>query len=135
MLIIRPCALSFLVIAIALFAVQPAAAQEPTYDLLIHSGRIVDGTGNPWFFGDVAVAQGKIVAVGRVPAGKAKREIDATGLVVAPGFIDMHSHSDTVILEDGLAQSKIRQGVTTDVIGEGSSAGPRVGKLQPTSML
>src|SRR5262249_3030621 len=57
------------------------------------------------------------------------------GLVVAPGFIDMHSHSDTVLLEDGLAQSKIRQGVTTDVLGEGSSAGPRAGKLSPQSMV
>jgi cytosine/adenosine deaminase-related metal-dependent hydrolase len=80
----------------------------------------VDGTGNPWFSGDLAIRGDKIVAVGRVPAGKATREIDARGLVVAPGFIDMHSHSDTVLLEDGLAQSKIRQGVTTEVIsGEG----------------
>ena len=109
--------------------------QEPTYDLVIRGGKIVDGTGNPWFNGDVAVRGGKIVTVGRVPQGKATREIDAAGLVVAPGFIDMHSHSDTVLLEDGLAQSKIRQGVTTDVLGEGSSAGPRVGKLKPTSML
>jgi N-acyl-D-amino-acid deacylase len=132
---LRLCSLSYLAIAVAVFLVHSAGAQDPTYDVLIHSGKIVDGTGNPWFFGDVAIRDGKIVAVGRVPAGKAKREIDATGLVVAPGFIDMHSHSDTVILEDGLAQSKIRQGVTTDVIGEGSSAGPRVGKLQPTSML
>src|SRR5687767_949746 len=112
-----------------------AAAQEPAYDLLIHGGKIVDGSGNPWFAGDVAVAGGKIVAVGRVPPGKAKREIDAAGLVVAPGFIDMHSHSDTLLLEDGNAQSKIRQGVTTEVLGEGSSEGPRVGKLAATKMI
>ena len=112
-----------------------AAADQPEYDLLIRGGQIVDGSGNPWFRGDVAVREGKIVAVGRVPAGKATREIDATGLVVAPGFIDMHSHSDTVLLEDGLAQSKIRQGVTTEVLGEGTSAGPRVGKLSPQSVL
>src|SRR5205823_11375559 len=68
-------------------------------------------------------------------SARATREIDATGLIVAPGFIDMHSHSDTVLLEDGLAQSKIRQGVTTEVLGEGSSAGPRVGKLKATSRL
>jgi len=109
-------------------------AQEPAYDVLIRGGRIVDGTGNPWFHGNVAVRGGKIVAVGRVPAGKAAKEIDASGLVVAPGFIDMHSHSDTVLLEDGSAQSKIRQGVTTEVLGEGSSAGPRVGKLSPQSV-
>jgi N-acyl-D-amino-acid deacylase len=110
-------------------------AQEPIYDVLIRGGKVVDGSGNAWFYGDVALLDGKIAAVGRVPAGKAKREMDATGLIVAPGFIDMHSHSDTVLLEDGLAQSKIRQGVTTDVLGEGSSAGPRVGKLQLQSML
>ena len=110
---------------------QSTAGNQPEYDLLIRGGRIVDGTGNPWFRGDVAVRGDKIVAVGRVPAGQAKREIDATGLVVAPGFIDMHSHSDTLLLEDGHAQSKIRQGVTTEVLGEGTSAGPRVGKLSP----
>jgi N-acyl-D-aspartate/D-glutamate deacylase len=110
-------------------------AQQAAYDIVIRGGRIVDGAGNPWFFGDVAIREGKIVAVGRVPAGAAKREIDAAGLVVAPGFIDMHSHSDTVLLEDGLAQSKIRQGVTTDVLGEGSSAGPRTGKLSPQSVV
>jgi len=66
-----------------------------------------------------------------VPAGPARREIDARGLVVAPGFIDMHSHSDYLLLEDGDASSKIRQGVTTEVLGEGRSAGPCLGKLPP----
>jgi N-acyl-D-aspartate/D-glutamate deacylase len=89
----------------------------------------VDGTGNPWFHGDVAIRGDKIVAVGRAPAGKAKRTIDARGLVVAPGFVDIHSHSDDVLLEDGRAQSKIRQGVTTEILGEGTSAGPRKGQL------
>jgi N-acyl-D-aspartate/D-glutamate deacylase len=112
-----------------------AAAQEPEYDLVIRGGRIVDGTGNPWFAGDVAVRGGRIVAVGRVPEGLAKRVIDAQGLVVAPGFIDMHSHSDMVLLEDGRAESKIRQGVTTEVLGEGSSAGPGVGRLSPQSVV
>jgi N-acyl-D-aspartate/D-glutamate deacylase len=107
------------------------ASAEAPYDLVIRNGRVVDGTGNPWFRGDVAVRDGKIVAVGRVPAGPARREIDATGLVVAPGFIDMHSHSDTLLLEDGDAPSKIRQGVTMEVLGEGRSAGPCVGKLPP----
>src|SRR5437867_11042060 len=106
-----------------------AAAAE--YDLLIRNGRIVDGSGNPWFHGDVAIAGDKIVAVGRVPEGKAKRVIDAKGLVVAPGFIDMHSHSDDLLLEDGHAQSKIRQGVTSEVLGEGQSAGPNKGKVPP----
>ncbi len=106
-------------------------AADPAYDLVVRNGRVVDGTGNPWFHGDVAVRGDRVVAVGRVPAGSAKREIDARGLVVAPGFIDMHSHSDRLLLEDGLAQSKIRQGVTTEVLGEGNSAGPYKGKLTP----
>ena len=103
---------------------------EP-YDLIIRHGRIVDGTGNPWFQGDVAMRGDRIVAVGRVPAATAKREIDAKGLIVAPGFIDMHSHSDFVLFDDGDAQSKIRQGVTTDVLGEGGSAGPFLNQLSP----
>jgi N-acyl-D-amino-acid deacylase len=106
-----------------------AAAAEPPYDLVVRNGKIVDGSGNPWFHADVAVRGDRIAAVGRVPAGAGRREIDARGLVVAPGFIDMHSHSDYVLLEDGLAQSKVRQGVTTEVLGEGTSAGPRKGKV------
>jgi N-acyl-D-aspartate/D-glutamate deacylase len=109
-------------------------AAEPTYDLIVRRGKIVDGSGNPWFYGDVAICGDRIVAVGRVPAGSARREIDAHGLVVAPGFIDMHSHSDYVLLEDGRAQSKVRQGVTTEVLGEGNSAGPYQGELPPRSV-
>ena len=106
-------------------------AAEPTYDLVVRGGKIVDGTGNPWYYGDVALRGDRIVVIGRVPAGSGRREIDARGLVVAPGFIDMHSHSDYVLLEDGNAQSKIRQGVTTEVLGEGTSAGPYQGELPP----
>jgi N-acyl-D-aspartate/D-glutamate deacylase len=113
---------------------SPAADPLPEYDLLITGGRVVDGTGNPWFRGDVAIKGDKVVAVGRVTEGKAKRTIDAKGLVVAPGFIDIHSHSDELILEDGRAQSKIRQGVTTEILGEGNSAGPRKGKLAPRAV-
>src|SRR5262249_42206594 len=99
-------------------------------DLLIRGGRVVDGTGNPWFQGDVAVRGDRIVAVGRVPEGAAaRRVIDAQGLVVAPGFIDMHSHSDMPLLEDGAALSKLYQGVTTEVLGEDTSGGPSKGKL------
>ncbi|HJT30555.1 MAG TPA: amidohydrolase family protein, partial [Pirellulales bacterium] len=105
------------------------ADDAPAADLLIRGGHIVDGAGNPWFVGDVAIRGDRILAVGRSLPGKAKREIDAGGLVVAPGFIDMHSHSDFVLLEDGRAQSKIRQGVTTEILGEGTSGGPYLGKL------
>lgn len=110
----------------------PARADEPAFDVVLRGGKIVDGSGNPWYHGDVAIRGERIVAVGRVP-GKGKREIDATGLIVAPGFIDMHSHSDYLLLENGDAQSKIRQGVTTEVLGEGQSAGPYLGKLKPES--
>lgn len=99
------------------------------YDLVIRNAKVIDGTGNPWFLGDVAVKGDRIAAVGRIAAGAGMREVDAAGLVLAPGFIDMHSHSDTLLLEDGLAQSKIRQGVTTEVLGESDSAGPASGKL------
>jgi N-acyl-D-amino-acid deacylase len=110
-------------------------AAEPAYDLLIRHGKIVDGSGNPWFYGDVAIRGDRLVAVGRIPEGTARREIEARGLIVAPGFIDMHSHSDFVLLEDGRAQSKIRQGVTTEVLGEGNSAGPYQGALPPHSVV
>src|SRR5262249_12513682 len=109
-----------------------AAGQEP-YDVIIRNGKVVDGTGNPWYAGDVAIRGKRIAAVGKV-ASEGKRTIDAKGLIVAPGFIDIHSHSDTQIIEDGNAQSKIRQGVTTEVLGEADSPGPLVGKLSPRSL-
>lgn len=107
------------------------AGDAAPFDLVIRNGKIVDGTGNPWYHGDVAVKGDRIAALGKIAAKTGKREIDARGLVVAPGFIDMHSHSDYTILEDGNAQSKIRQGVTTEVLGESSSPGPFQGKLTP----
>src|SRR5437660_6451020 len=120
----------FAVLLVGFLAAGPAAAEDEPYDLVIRNGKIVDGSGNPWFLGDVAIRGDRIVAVGRI-TGSGRREIDAKGLVVAPGFIDMHSHSDYVLLEDGDAQSKIRQGVTTEVLGEGTSGGPYQGKLSP----
>lgn len=114
--------MKWLIPFVLLFA-APLAAAEPEYDLLIKGGRIVDGTGNPWYLGDVAIRSDAIVAVGRV-TGTAKKTIDAKGKVVAPGFIDMHSHSDLLLLEDGNAPSKVRQGVTTEVLGEGNSIAP-----------
>ena len=104
---------------------------RPQYDLLIKGGRIIDGSGSPWYEGEVAVKNGKIAAVGRLVNPTARRVIDATGLVVAPGFIDLHTHSDYTLLVDGDAQSKIRQGVTTEIIGEDASAGPFTSPSQP----
>jgi N-acyl-D-aspartate/D-glutamate deacylase len=114
---------------LVLLGLSPLRADEP-YDLVLRGGRIVDGTGNPWFHGDVAIRGDRIVAVGQLaPDIEARRAIDARGLVVAPGFIDMHSHSDWLLFEDGSALSKLYQGVTTDVIGEQNSGGPFQGEL------
>ena len=108
-------------------ATTSSGADQP-FDLLIQNARIVDGTGNPWFHGDLAIRGDRIVAIGAQLSGDSKQTLDATGLVVAPGFIDIHSHSDYLLLEDGYAHSKIRQGVTTEILGEGFSAGPAQGK-------
>ena len=97
---------------------------DPQYDLLIVHGKILDGTGSPWFEGSVAIKDGKIADIGRLGNVAAKRVIDAAGLMVTPGFIDLHSHSDYTLLVDGTAQSKIRQGVTAEIVGEAASAGP-----------
>ncbi|MEO6119452.1 MAG: D-aminoacylase [Terriglobales bacterium] len=104
------------------------AAQE--FDVVIRNARIVDGSGNPWFKGDVAIKKDKIARVGRFD-GRGKREIDAAGRLVVPGFIDMHSHSDISILREGEAQGKIRQGVTTEILGESGSAAPRCPRPDP----
>ncbi|MBC7237390.1 MAG: D-aminoacylase [Chloroflexi bacterium] len=98
------------------------------YDVLIENARVLDGRGNPWFRGSVAVQGGRIVAIGRFVEGEAVERLDAGGLYVCPGFIDTHTHSDLNYLVDSTAQSKVRQGVTTEVLGNcGSSAAPRVG--------
>jgi len=103
----------------------PAAEPAPgEYDLLIRGGRVVDGSGAPWFAADVAVKDGRIAAVGKLPTARAKRIVDATGLVVAPGFIDLLGQSEYNVLVDGRAASKITQGITTEVTGEGSSIAP-----------
>jgi len=101
-----------------------AAARAQDFDLLIRGGRIVDGTGNPGYDGDIGIRQGRIGAMGRLAGRSAARTIDASGLVVSPGFIDVHNHSDFTVVEDGTAQSMVRQGVTSMIFGEGGSAAP-----------
>jgi N-acyl-D-aspartate/D-glutamate deacylase len=117
----------FVVLAIAAARLAWLDAQEPAFDVIVRGGHIVDGTGNPWFAGDVAVRGDRISAVGNLSNAKARREIDARGFVVAPGFIDMHTHSDQPLLDDGNAESKVREGVTLDVIGEATTVAPRDG--------
>jgi len=93
------------------------------FDVLIRGGRIIDGTGNPWFKADIAITGNKILTIGILDNADANIIIDANGLVVSPGFIDIHSHSDYNVLVDPKVQSKVRQGVTTEVVGMcGSSA-------------
>lgn len=98
-----------------------------TYDTLICNARIVDGTGNPWFYGDVALAGDRIAAItapGQIAVEQVGATLNATGLVVCPGFIDIQSHSILPLLRDGRCLSKITQGVTTEIMGEGWTPAP-----------
>ncbi len=104
----------------------PLGAQD--FDVLIRGGRVVDGTGNPSYVGDVGIRDGKIAAIGRLAGRTAKRTIDAGGLSVSPGFIDIHNHSDYTVIADGDAESMVRQGVTSMIFGEGGSVAPIGGK-------
>ena len=107
----------------------PAAGQatpDTDYDLVIRDGRVLDGAGNPWIAADVAVRDGRIVRVGRVE-GRGAREIDAAGRYVSPGFVDIMDQSGSVLLRNGLAENKLRMGVTTAIGGEGGT--PSLGVL------
>jgi len=99
-------------------------ARAADYDLIIAGGRVVDGTGAPWFRADVGVKGGRIVAVGNLQKATAQRRVDATGKYIAPGFIDMLGQSELNLLVDNRVESKIRQGITTEVTGEGGSIAP-----------
>lgn len=123
------------VVVIAAFMVargcraRATGAAEQTYDVVIRNAHIVDGTGSPWYSGDIAVRDGRIAAIGRLGDVSAKTTIDAHGRVVAPGFIDMLGQSERSILVDPRLPSKIYQGITTEVTGEGSSIAPQTDAL------
>ena len=114
-----------LIVAWLLLACVPAAlhGQDDLYDIVIRNGRLIDGTGSPWYAGDVGIRSGRIAAIGTL-SGAARQTVDAAGMVVAPGFIDMLGQSEMSILVDPRLPSKIFQGITTEVTGEGGSAGP-----------
>jgi N-acyl-D-amino-acid deacylase len=102
--------------------IHEAAAAD--YDLVVANGHIIDGTGSPWYAGDVAVKDGRIAAIGNLSSASRKRTIDAHGLIVAPGFIDMLGQSEITVLVDPRLPSKIFQGITTEITGEGNTAAP-----------
>ena len=108
----------------ALFLSFSCGPSQPPYDIVITGGSVIDGTGAPAVTTDIGVREGRIATIGPLADARATRRIDAKGLVVAPGFIDMHNHSDYTILVEPKAESAIRQGLTTLVLGESRSAGP-----------
>jgi N-acyl-D-amino-acid deacylase len=120
----RRLTLAFLVIVSSFgFAADRVVADSP-FDLVITNGHIVDGTGSPWYSGDVGIRDGRIAAIGNLADAARKRTVDAKGRVVAPGFVDMLGQSEATILVDPRLPSKIYQGITTEITGEGGSAAP-----------
>ncbi len=113
-----------LALAVAAGLVAAACAGEPAYDVVIRGGTIYDGSGSAPYQGDVAIRGDRIAAVGDVGGGRAVREVDATGMAVSPGFVNMLSWATESLIIDGRSQSDIRQGVTLEVFGEGASMGP-----------
>ncbi len=112
-----------LILSVFSFVNDSFAADSP-FDLVITNGHIVDGTGSPWYSGDIGIRDGRIAAIGNLSAAARKRTVDAHGKIVAPGFIDMLGQSELTILVDPRLPSKIYQGITTEITGEGGSAAP-----------
>ena len=102
----------------------PLSLLAQNYDLVIHNGHVIDGTGSPWYAADIAIRDGHIAAIGRLESATARQTIDAAGMVVAPGFIDMLGQSEGSMLVNPHLPSKIYQGITTEITGEGGSAAP-----------
>ena len=112
--------------AVLLIGVAPLGSREPalSFDIVITNGRIIDGTGSPWYSGDIGIRDGKISSIGNLSDAPRARTIDAGGMVVAPGFIDMLGQSEYTILVDPRLPSKVYQGITTEITGEGESIAP-----------
>lgn len=122
----------FLIAVALIFVVLGLMAADvvaQTFDVVILHGRIIDGTGSPWYSGDLGIRNGRIAAIGNLANLSAKRTIDAKGMVVAPGFIDMLGQSELSILVDPRLPSKIYQGITTEITGEGGSVAPQTPEI------
>jgi N-acyl-D-amino-acid deacylase len=114
---------------------QASQQNDVEYDLIIRNGHILDGAGGPWYSSDIAIREDRIAAIGKLDNARAKKVIDATGRVVSPGFIDMLGQSETALLIDNRSLSKLSQGITTEITGEGGSIAPQndktLGPLKP----
>jgi N-acyl-D-amino-acid deacylase len=105
-------------------ATRAARSAAPSFNIVIRNGHIIDGTGSPWYSDDIGIRDGRIAAIGNLSEASARQVIDAKGMVVAPGFIDMLGQSELTILVDPRLPSKIFQGITTEITGEGDSVAP-----------
>src|SRR5512141_2641601 len=114
----------FAVLGVLCLVLSARAQQTPAFDIVIRNAHIVDGTGSPWYSGDLAIRNGRIAGIGNFSGATAKQTIDARGRVVAPGFIDMLGQSELTILVNPHLPSKIYQGTTTEITGEGGSIAP-----------
>jgi N-acyl-D-amino-acid deacylase len=114
----------WIIVLLALAAAAPSNAADAEYDLVIANGHIIDGTGSPWYAGDLGVRAGRVAAIGNLSNAARKQTIDAHGLIVAPGFIDMLGQSELTVLLEPRLPSKIFQGITTEITGEGNSIAP-----------
>jgi N-acyl-D-amino-acid deacylase len=117
--------LTILSCALLLCILASLGAADAPYDILIRHGHIIDGAGNPWYAGDIAIRGDRIEAIGSLGNAQAKRVIDASGLVVSPGFIDMLGQSEYSLLIDNRSLSKLSQGITSEITGEGGSIAPQ----------
>ncbi|MGA2264205.1 MAG: D-aminoacylase, partial [Acidobacteriota bacterium] len=122
---IKIAAVMFVILLAAAACVkEPGGSAGKEYEIVIRNCRIIDGTGSPWYAGDIGISDGRIAAIGNLAAAGSKRVLEAAGMVVAPGFIDMLGQSELTILVNPHLPSKIFQGITTEITGEGGSAAP-----------